>query len=313
MGIWSVLRRGLETTGEPTGATQPSFEHLEPRLLLSADPAGLAGQISPDFLDDPGDAEAAIVVDFDYIQAVDDQGIAATEANSQQAQSGSQTHESGQVESGFTGVKLSESTVLSTTVEPTEQPVALGGSSPNSEYRIANTDLVIDSHTEGSIEPRGPPTEIVFIDSSLNQDFQLENAVSTGVVVSVFDANQDGLNHITNVLSSYSNLSAIHILSHGAAGSLSLGSSILDSGSLESYADTLTTWGQRLTADGTWKSGPGRSRPRCWGRAIWRALKGFLSAIIRSPGRPRRKKTISRLARPRPSRWTRILENSTCQ
>ena len=61
MSIWSVLKRGFGATD----AQQPTFERLEPRLLLSADPAGLAGQISPDFLDDQGAAEAAIVVDYE--------------------------------------------------------------------------------------------------------------------------------------------------------------------------------------------------------------------------------------------------------
>ena len=63
MSIWGVPKRGLGTTDGSTRPAQPSFELLEPRLLLSADPAGLAGQISPDFLDDQGAAQAAIVID----------------------------------------------------------------------------------------------------------------------------------------------------------------------------------------------------------------------------------------------------------
>jgi len=281
MSIWSVLKRGLGTTDAPTRPAHPSFEHLEPRLLLSADPAGLAGQISPDFLDDQGAPEAAIVVDFAYIQAVDDQGIAATEADSQQAESGSQTDESAQDASGNSGGILSEIKDIEVTVDSTSSsssdaslPVlsAVEGTTdypplitdyrlpatasatagtPNSpllksEYLKLNTPY-IDSHTEGSIEARGPPTEIVFIDSSLNRNFQLESAVSPGVVVSVFDASADGIQHITDVLSSYSSLSAIHIVSHGAPGLATLGAAILSTDTLEVYTGQIRNWGDALT------------------------------------------------------------------
>ncbi|MCH7921359.1 MAG: DUF4347 domain-containing protein [Planctomycetes bacterium] len=63
----------------------------------------------------------------------------------------------------------------------------------------------------------------MFIDSSLNLDFQFENAVPFGVVVSVFDAATDGIQHVTDVLSSYSNLSAVHFVSHAASGLATFG------------------------------------------------------------------------------------------
>ena len=71
MSIWSALKRGLRATDEPeveeARCAPPTFEHLEPRLLLSADPAGLAGQIFPDFLDDQDAAAAAIVIDHEPV------------------------------------------------------------------------------------------------------------------------------------------------------------------------------------------------------------------------------------------------------
>ena len=63
MGIWSALRRGLEGTDESASerARQalPTFEQLEPRVLLSADPLGLAAN---DPYDDAGLDEPAIVI-----------------------------------------------------------------------------------------------------------------------------------------------------------------------------------------------------------------------------------------------------------
>jgi len=101
----------------------------------------------------------------------------------------------------------------------------------------------------GPTQNRGPPTEIVFIDSTLNLYFQIENAVFPGVVVSVFDASADGIQHITDVLSRYQNLSAIHIVSHGAPGQVNLGTSALSPDTLTHHADQLRNWSASLTAD----------------------------------------------------------------
>ena len=49
MSVWSVLKRRLGATDEAPRPGHPTFEHLEPRLLLSA---GLAG---PNLLDLPDD------------------------------------------------------------------------------------------------------------------------------------------------------------------------------------------------------------------------------------------------------------------
>ena len=251
MGIWSGLKRGLGTTDESTRPSYPTFEHLEPRLLLSADPGGLAGQISPDFLDDQGAAEAAIVVDYEAVAgeavasggglvASDDKTVASGEGSQITEDGVLQTEEGSQKTEGG-GLKTEDSTSISGSLN----------SSPNAEHRIPNTDASEGSplfHTSpftlqtsvlGPTQNRGPPTEIVFIDSSLNLDFQLENAVSPGVVVSVFDASADGIQHITDVLSSYSSLSAIHIISHGAPGLATLGTATLSSATLEFYTNQI--------------------------------------------------------------------------
>ena len=202
MSVWGVLTRGLRTTDESAPAERPTFERLEPRLLLSADPSGLAAQNSLDFLDDQAYTEAAIVIDFEFTEAGDGQAIATIEPDFQETEDSIQTDESGQDESGISGLTASELTTFAAALDSTSQRLTADDPLPlKSEHLKLNTPT-IDSHTEGSIEPRGPPTEIVFIDSSLYLDFQLENAVSLGVVVSVFDTATDGIQHITDVLSS---------------------------------------------------------------------------------------------------------------
>lgn len=74
MSIWSLLRRGLGVTGEasplgPTSQVLPTFERLEPRLLLSGDPIGLGTLES---LDHRSDSEVAIVIDFELPAEAED-------------------------------------------------------------------------------------------------------------------------------------------------------------------------------------------------------------------------------------------------
>ena len=161
MSIWSSLKRGLGATGEPTRAEYPIFEHLEPRLLLSADPVGLASLVS---LDD-GEFESAIVVDFERLEEAEDQRLSTDEDVLQTPEDLGPTDEFAQVESGVSGVKLSDLTLLSSTLETTEQPVAPGDASPMTDNRLPVTDTVIDSYIQDSIQPRGPPADTQY-DSS---------------------------------------------------------------------------------------------------------------------------------------------------
>jgi hypothetical protein len=150
---------------------------------------------------------------------------------------------------------------------------------PNTKYLTPKTDTTI-----GSIIPRGPPAselvvsgqgsvvsegdhstnheslitnhsqispkEICFLDSTLQSYFQPKNADFPGVVVEVLSAESDGTQQISDILSGYRDLSAIHIVSHGASGQVSIGTGIIDTASLDDYANALGTWGDALTQDG---------------------------------------------------------------
>ena len=86
MSVWSMLKRGLGATDEPTRPDAPTFERLEPRLLLSAGPTGLA---SLDSLDDGSDFESAIVIDFEPVAS--DEGLQFPDRRSQTLRKGSQS------------------------------------------------------------------------------------------------------------------------------------------------------------------------------------------------------------------------------
>ena len=111
---------------------------------------------------------------------------------------------------------------------------------------------LLQPHTSvlGTAQNRGPPTEIVLIDSSLKHDFQLENTVPSNVLVAFFAADAHGIHSISKTLSHYTNLSAIHIVSHGAPGELTLGTERLNNESLDIYSNAIRIWGNALAPEG---------------------------------------------------------------
>ncbi len=164
------------------------------------------------------------------------------------------------------GLSVSELTTaasLSATTQNENSP-SQADASEGLEPTTNNQQPITDA-TLGSINPRGPPTnnqepitknqqsfpqEVLFIDSSLNHDFQLNNAYQQGVLVSVFPGDSSGIQFISDFLSQYSNLSAIHIVSHGAPGQVMLGTEILDASTLERQSDLITAWSDSLVPGG---------------------------------------------------------------
>lgn len=92
--------------------------------------------------------------------------------------------------------------------------------------------------------------EIIFIDSNVQNYAQLINGVSEGTEVVVLDGNKDGLQQIADYLNGRSGIDAIHIVSHGSLGQITLGAVTLDQAALSEQAATLSVVGQALTDTG---------------------------------------------------------------
>jgi Ca2+-binding RTX toxin-like protein len=96
-----------------------------------------------------------------------------------------------------------------------------------------------------------PPSELVFIDASLPDYNALLAAIKPHTAVFWLDAHQDGVAQISTILAdygaTYGPVSAVHILSHGAVGGVQLGSTWLGGDTLDTYATTLSGWGNYLT------------------------------------------------------------------
>src|SRR6476660_5367333 len=82
---------------------------------------------------------------------------------------------------------------------------------------------------------------IVFVDAAVADAANL--VASVGAEVVVLDGNEDGVQRIADVLSQRADISAVHVVSHGVAGRVTLGTAALDAPSLELHAEALHTWG----------------------------------------------------------------------
>lgn len=99
------------------------------------------------------------------------------------------------------------------------------------------------------------PQELVFIDTGV-ENYEalladvLANFPEDAVTVKLIDSQVDGVAEITRVLSeSTSPWSAIHIVSHGESGAISLGNVSLGSDTISDYSEQIASWQDALTSD----------------------------------------------------------------
>ncbi len=95
--------------------------------------------------------------------------------------------------------------------------------------------------------------DMVFVDHRV-PDFERIAAEITnsspGTIVLQLSGDADGVEQIADALAGYSSLGAIHIVSHGSSGSLSLGNSVLSADNIEGYTDLLGQIGLSLELNG---------------------------------------------------------------
>jgi autotransporter-associated beta strand protein len=92
--------------------------------------------------------------------------------------------------------------------------------------------------------------EVVFIDTSLPDYQALVEGVKPGMAVVLIDGTQDGLSQMAAWAQENSGYDAVHVLGHGAEGTLQLGSLMLDATAAEARAEDLARLGAALSEDG---------------------------------------------------------------
>nr|WP_242033465.1 SBBP repeat-containing protein [Phormidium sp. FACHB-592] len=104
--------------------------------------------------------------------------------------------------------------------------------------------VVADSHTTLI-----HASSLVFLDPGVKDYQHLLTSVQPGTEVHVLNAAQDAIAQITQTLLGRTGLASLHIVSHGQAGGLALGTDWLNLDKLRSYSGELQSWGNALTAD----------------------------------------------------------------
>ncbi|MEA4841854.1 MAG: DUF4347 domain-containing protein [[Clostridium] symbiosum] len=111
--------------------------------------------------------------------------------------------------------------------------------------------MVIVLLTSGSIAAYGAfVDEIVFVDDALEDYKMLMDSIPEGVRVVVLDGKKDGIEQMAEYLKNKNDLDAIHIISHGGAGEISVGTAVLNSQTMGSYLEKLDIIGQSLKENG---------------------------------------------------------------
>ncbi|HUT40604.1 MAG TPA: DUF4347 domain-containing protein, partial [Gammaproteobacteria bacterium] len=126
---------------------------------------------------------------------------------------------------------------------------------PPDDYQQTVIEQTLDQgslqSTEASIADAR--LELIFVDTdvpeyqTLLSDLLTYPDETTRYEVFELDNTQDGLAQISAILSGFDDVNAVHILSHGEAGAIDLGGSMLDGDALAANADLVRSWGGALT------------------------------------------------------------------
>lgn len=139
--------------------------------------------------------------------------------------------------------------------------VLLDDISGDADY-VEDVDLTVDGQLESSIQEDfsfAPDetqldlsvNEVVFIDRNVeNYRVLIEDlANQDDVAVYVLDSNVDGVQQISDALENHTQLSAVHIVSHGDRGFFQAGSSTVSMDNLHLFNSQFASWGNSLAAD----------------------------------------------------------------
>ncbi|MEA2958908.1 MAG: hypothetical protein QOJ58_4490, partial [Alphaproteobacteria bacterium] len=128
-------------------------------------------------------------------------------------------------------------------------PIAFGDPVGQVEMRIIDTAPAV-------LETKAQQTttnEVVFVDAATPDYRQLIDDIAArasgerNLQVVLIENDSDGIHKITDVLSGLQNIDAIHIISHGSDGSVTLGATVLDAAGLREHSAEIQAWASSLS------------------------------------------------------------------
>ncbi|MBL0319110.1 MAG: DUF4347 domain-containing protein [Alphaproteobacteria bacterium] len=170
------------------------------------------------------------------------------------------------------GVAVVAETMVETVVQPTAAHDQATDSQHPSGNEDANHDILAHHYVEtshNSMEQSSsetvhlfkdfiPPVtgsgldqhhEIIIIDSGVEGYEQLVQNARPDQEVFILDSHSDGVSQITSILNSLHDVDSVHIISHGNAGELVLGSTVLSNENLAEFQQMISSWSGALTED----------------------------------------------------------------
>ena len=143
-----------------------------------------------------------------------------------------------------TGLEVQADTVAEAQAEAALAATAPGWQ-PDTSLDPGSMDALLAALAQS--QPSSSVNEIVFVDTSVSNYEELLAGISPNTEVVRLHSNGDGLAQIAGVLEGRSDVSAIHIISHGDAGQLQLGGVTLSEDTMNSeFADELAVIGEAL-------------------------------------------------------------------
>ncbi|NNE00654.1 MAG: DUF4347 domain-containing protein, partial [Pirellulaceae bacterium] len=147
----------------------------------------------------------------------------------------------------------------------TQAATAVSASAPSEKDQPSDGDQHLDdgefvmvwSEDRGLADSQADTksNEIVFVDTAAENYEDLVADIinnadeSRNFDVYVLDSTMDGIDQITSILSEYSDLDAIHLVSHGTNGTFNLGNVWLNESNLSGYAGEMASWSDALSTD----------------------------------------------------------------
>ncbi|MFM7426882.1 MAG: DUF4347 domain-containing protein, partial [Elainella sp.] len=89
--------------------------------------------------------------------------------------------------------------------------------------------------------------QVAFVDAGVADSASLVSQFSSGTEIHLLDSSQDAIDQITSILANRSNISAVHLVSHGSDGALLLGGKTVSD--LNDYDAELQQWSDSLSSD----------------------------------------------------------------
>ncbi|MBD1814691.1 DUF4347 domain-containing protein, partial [Microcoleus vaginatus DQ-U2] len=121
------------------------------------------------------------------------------------------------------------------------------------DIRIGHPHREFLRATVGANPPWLPPRtlkNVLFLDARVENGDSLTRGATADTEVFVLDSTRDGVEQITRILTHYSDLDSLQIVSHGREAGVQLGSIELCNDNLETYSHLLQQWGKALSERG---------------------------------------------------------------